>query len=122
MVAETQTPRRVVVTGIGMVTAVGIGREENWRALLAGENGIRPVTLCDPTDLESRIAGEVVDFDPLNYVDRKEARPTGDLPIVVTRCHAGGGEVRSKRADIVDLEAGVTSGLGVHGYSRRLAE
>src|SRR2546422_561482 len=55
-------------------------------------------------------------------VDGKEARPTGDLPIVVTRCHAGGGEVRSKRADIVDLEAGVTSGLGVHGYPRRFAE
>ena len=72
MVAEG--PRRVVVTGIGMVTAVGIGREETWRALLAGENGIGPVTLCDPTDLESRIAGEVKDFDPLNYVDRKEAR------------------------------------------------
>ncbi len=69
-----QAPRRVVVTGIGMVTAVGIGREETWRALLAGENGIGPVTLCDPTDLESRIAGEVKDFDPLNYVDRKEAR------------------------------------------------
>ena len=69
-----QAPRRVVVTGIGMVTAVGIGREENWRALLAGENGIGPVTLCDTSGLESRIAGEVKDFDPLNYVDRKEAR------------------------------------------------
>jgi 3-oxoacyl-[acyl-carrier-protein] synthase II len=72
--AQTWAPRRVVVTGIGMVTAVGIGREASWQALLAGENGIRPVTLCDASDLESRIAGEVVDFDPLNYVDRKEAR------------------------------------------------
>lgn len=72
--ADQHTPRRVVVTGIGMMTAVGIGREESWRALLAGENGIAPVTLCDPTDLGSTIAGEVKGFDALNYVDRKEAR------------------------------------------------
>ncbi|MEZ4552987.1 MAG: beta-ketoacyl-ACP synthase II [Dehalococcoidia bacterium] len=70
----TGEPRRVVVTGIGMVTAVGIGRETTWQALLAAKNGIRSITLCDPTDLESTIAGEVPDFDPLNYVDRKEAR------------------------------------------------
>ena len=70
----TQGPRRVVVTGIGMVTAVGIGRETTWQALLAAKNGIRPITLCDASDLESKIAGEVPDFDPLNYVDRKEAR------------------------------------------------
>jgi 3-oxoacyl-[acyl-carrier-protein] synthase II len=65
---------RVVVTGIGMVTPVAIGREESWSALLAGTNGIGPVTLVESSDLESRIAGEVKGFDPLNYIDRKEAR------------------------------------------------
>ena len=54
--ATSNHARRVVVTGIGMVTAVGIGREQTWSALLAGTNGIRPVTLCDPTDLDSTIA------------------------------------------------------------------
>ncbi|MDA0366200.1 MAG: beta-ketoacyl-ACP synthase II [Chloroflexi bacterium] len=67
-------PRRVAVTGVGMMTPVGIGREASWRALLAGENGIGPVTLCESADLESRIAGEVTGFDALDYVDRKEMR------------------------------------------------
>ena len=66
--------RRVVVTGIGMVTPVGIGRETSWAALLAGENGIGPVTLCESSDLQSRVAGEITDFDPLDHMDRKEAR------------------------------------------------
>lgn len=67
-------PRRVAVTGVGMMTPVGIGREASWRALLGGENGIAPVTLCESADLESRIAGEVTGFDALDYVDRKEMR------------------------------------------------
>ncbi|MDA0256995.1 MAG: beta-ketoacyl-ACP synthase II [Chloroflexi bacterium] len=71
---EPTTRRRVVVTGIGMVTPVGIGREESWRALLAGENGIRRATLCDLDGLAATIAGEVPDFDPHAYLDRKEAR------------------------------------------------
>ncbi len=71
---HTGFPRRVVVTGAGMVTPVGVGREQSWRALLAGENGITSVTLCDAHDIASRVAGEVKGFDPLQYVDRKEAR------------------------------------------------
>ena len=73
--ASPQPPsRRIVVTGVGLMTAVGAGREQTWNALLAGENGIRPVTLCDVSDLQSRIAGEVPGFDPLDYVERKDAR------------------------------------------------
>ena len=72
--SEDTTQRRVVVTGVGMMTALGVGREATWDALLAGENGIGPVTLCDTSDLESRIAGEVTDFDPRDFIERKEAR------------------------------------------------
>ena len=69
-------PRRVVVTGIGMVTPVGVGRERSWRALLAGENGIRRASLDDLSGLAVTIAGEVPDFDPGAFLDRREARRT----------------------------------------------
>ena len=72
----TPEPRRVVVTGIGMVTPVGIGREPSWRALLAGENGIRRAMLDDLSGLAVTIAGEVPDFDPGAFLDRREARRT----------------------------------------------
>ncbi len=74
MVDASAPGRRVVVTGVGMMTPVGVGRERSWSAMLAGENGIGTVTLCDASDLESRVAGEVTGFDPLGYLDRKEAR------------------------------------------------
>ena len=71
---ERHSERRVVVTGVGMLTAVGAGREVSWQALLAGTNGIRPITLIDASDLASKVAGEVPDFDYSQYIDRKEAR------------------------------------------------
>lgn len=66
--------RRVVVTGIGLVTPVGLTREETWEALVAGRCGIGPITLFDASGFDSRIAGEVKGFDPLRCMDRKEAR------------------------------------------------
>lgn len=66
--------RRVVVTGLGMVTSVGIGVEESWQALLAGKSGIERITLFDPADYPTQIAGEVKDFDPARFIDKKEAR------------------------------------------------
>jgi 3-oxoacyl-[acyl-carrier-protein] synthase II len=66
--------RRVVVTGLGLVSPVGIGVEESWSALVAGKSGIGPITLFDASTFPTRIAGEVKDFDPTKYMDRKEAR------------------------------------------------
>jgi 3-oxoacyl-[acyl-carrier-protein] synthase II len=66
--------RRVVVTGLGLVSPVGIGVEESWSAILAGKSGIGPITLFDASTYPSRIAGEVKGFDPEQYMDRKEAR------------------------------------------------
>jgi 3-oxoacyl-[acyl-carrier-protein] synthase II len=68
--------RRVVVTGIGAVTPVGVGREAFWDSLVAGRSGIKEVTLFDTTDFPVRIAGEIQGFDPQEYLDRKEARRT----------------------------------------------
>ena len=66
--------RRVVVTGVGMLSAVGAGREATWQALLAGTNGIRPITRVETADLPTRVAGEVPEFDLSTYLDRKEAK------------------------------------------------
>ncbi|MEP6571294.1 MAG: beta-ketoacyl-ACP synthase II [Gemmatimonadota bacterium] len=65
---------RVVVTGLGLVTPVGNNVEDTWTALLAGRSGAAPITKFDPAALSVRFACEVKGFDPLQYIDRKEAR------------------------------------------------
>ena len=75
--AETRAvgvTRRVVVTGVGLVSAVGIGTRETWKALLEGRCGIGPVTHFDASGFSCRIAGEVKSFDPLRYVEKKEVK------------------------------------------------
>jgi 3-oxoacyl-[acyl-carrier-protein] synthase II len=69
--------RRVVVTGIGLVSPVGIGTEETWTALLRGESGIAPIRLFDASTYACRFAGEVKDFAPEKYIDRKDIKKMG---------------------------------------------
>ncbi len=66
--------RRVVVTGLGLVTPVGIGVEETWGSLVSGQSGIGPITQFDASTFPSRIAGEVKGFDPEKWMEKKEAR------------------------------------------------
>src|SRR2546428_11750204 len=66
--------RRVVVTGLGMITPLGSTVEKTWDGILAGKSGIRPITRFDATGLETTIAGEVRDFDPQDYMHRNDTR------------------------------------------------
>ena len=66
--------RRVVVTGIGLVTPLGIGTKQTWEAAIAGKSGIGPITRFDAKDLPCRFAGEVKGFDASAFMDKKEAR------------------------------------------------
>jgi 3-oxoacyl-[acyl-carrier-protein] synthase II len=66
--------RRVVVTGIGLVSSLGIGTEANWAGIKAGQSGIGTITKFDTTHFATRIAGEVKDFDPLAYVEKKDVK------------------------------------------------
>jgi len=66
--------RRVVVTGVGLLSSVGLGTEASWQALLAGQSGIGPITHFDASAFSARIAGEVKGFDPLHYFDKKDVK------------------------------------------------
>jgi 3-oxoacyl-[acyl-carrier-protein] synthase II len=66
--------RRVVVTGIGLVTPLGCGTERNWQALVAGRSGITPISRFDASVVPCRIAGEVRDFEPERWIERKDLK------------------------------------------------
>ena len=68
--------RRVVVTGVGMITPLGATVDATWEGLVAGRSGIATITRFDSKErgLEVHIAGEANDFDPLQYMDRKEVK------------------------------------------------
>ena len=69
--------RRVVVTGLGMICGVGNTTPEMWASLLAGKSGVAPITYFDTTQYTCRIAAEVKNFDPLNFVEKKELKKMG---------------------------------------------
>jgi 3-oxoacyl-[acyl-carrier-protein] synthase II len=66
--------RRVAITGVGLVSSLGVGTEANWQALLAGRSGIAPVTHFDASGFSTRFAGEVKDFDPLRFIEKKDVK------------------------------------------------
>ncbi|HAP39244.1 MAG: beta-ketoacyl-ACP synthase II [Nitrospira sp.] len=71
---QDQSVRRVVITGLGLVTPLGTGVDKTWKALCAGESGIGRITRFDPTGYDAQIAGEVKDFDPARFIEKKEIK------------------------------------------------
>ena len=69
--------RRVVVTGVGLVSPLGVGTDETWQGALAGRSGIGPITLFDAARYSTRFAGEVPAFDPLQWIDKKDVKKCG---------------------------------------------
>ncbi len=108
--------RRAVITGIGLLTPLGLDADTTWRALVEGRSGIGPITRFDASTYTSRIAGEVKDFDPLRYMDRKEARK-GDAFIQYALV-ASGSALRDSGLSVTDQNRdriGVTIGSGIGG-------
>lgn len=100
-----------------MVSALGIGPEATWQACRAGENGIGPITHFDAARFNCRIAGEVKGFDPLNWIDRKEARKMGrfiHFAIAATDFAIQGAKL--KITDEWSENAGVYIGSGIGGF------
>jgi 3-oxoacyl-[acyl-carrier-protein] synthase II len=108
--------RRVVVTGVGLVTPLGTGVEKNWEALMAGRSGIAPITRFDVSDFPVRIAGEVRDFNPQDWIEKKDVKKM-DLFIQYAMAVA---EQAMRQADLKLDEgnadrAGVLFGVGIGG-------
>jgi 3-oxoacyl-[acyl-carrier-protein] synthase II len=72
--ALNPSARRVVVTGLGLVTPLGTGTEKTWKAVCAGQSGIDRITRFDPTGYDAQIAGEVKDFDPAQFIEKKDIK------------------------------------------------
>jgi 3-oxoacyl-[acyl-carrier-protein] synthase II len=112
------TNRRVVVTGIGLVSPVGIGTELNWRALTAGQCGIGTITRFDASAFASRIAGEVKHFDPLQFVEKKDVKK---MDIFIQYAIAASQfAMDDAKLEITDADApnvGVFVGSGIGGFT-----
>ncbi len=114
--------RRVVITGLGPMTSLGSGREDFWQALTEGRSGVSAITSFDVSEYRCRIAGEIVDFDPEQYMDRREAQRMDrfcQFAVAASRlawADAGLGDVRDARnCGIEPNRAGVVVGSGIGG-------
>ncbi|MGD1938162.1 MAG: beta-ketoacyl-ACP synthase II [Cyanophyceae cyanobacterium] len=109
-------PKRVVITGLGAVTPIGNTLGEYWDGLMAGRNGIGPITAFDASDHGCRIAGQVKDFDPLAYMDRKDAKRMDKFAQYAIA--ASKQALSDSGLEITDLNAeqiGVLIGTGIGG-------
>ena len=109
--------RRVVLTGVGLVSALGLDTESNWSCLLQGKSGVGPITHFDANAFSSRIAAEVKDLNPLDYVDTKNARKMD--PFILYAIVASDVAVKSACLSVTKENAekiGVYIGSGIGGF------
>jgi 3-oxoacyl-[acyl-carrier-protein] synthase II len=109
--------RRVVVTGVGLISSVGTGTDENWSSIKNGQNGIGLITQFDATGFAARIAGEVKDFDPLRYVEKKDVKKMGRF--IQFAMAASEFAVNSANLKVPEEQAenfGVYIGSGIGGF------
>src|ERR1700693_6073237 len=108
--------RRVVVTGLGLVTPLGTGIEKNWEALMAGRSGIGPITRFDTSDYPTKIAGEVPDVAPLDWIEKKDV---GKMDLFIQ--YAMGAAEQAMRQSGLQItednadDVGVLVGVGIGG-------
>ncbi len=108
--------RRVVVTGIGLVSPVGIGIEENWSNLTSGKSGIGPITRFDSSAFSTQIAGEVKNFHPEEFISKKELRKMDPfLQFALGAAHLAMEDAKLKIEPEVSSRAGVVMGCGLGG-------
>ena len=107
----------MVVTGVGLLTPLGIGTETSWEALRSGRSGIGPITQFDASAFSCRIAGEVKGFDPANYIEKKEIKKMGrfiQFAIAAAECALSGSGL--KVTPEIAEQVGVYIGSGIGGF------
>lgn len=108
--------RRVVVTGIGLVTPLGIGVEKTWQSLCDGKSGIGRITRFDPSELPSQIAAEVKDFDPADFIEKKEIKKMDRfIQFGVAAAKMAVEDARLEITEAIADRAGVYVGAGIGG-------
>jgi 3-oxoacyl-[acyl-carrier-protein] synthase II len=109
--------RRVVVTGVGLVCALGIGTEESWKNLLAGTSGIACITSFDTSGFDCRIAGEIKNFDPLQWIEKKELKKMARFIQVALAGSDFAVRMANWKPEQTDLdEVGVYISSGIGGF------
>lgn len=109
--------RRVVVTGVGLVSPVGVGTEATWDAIVAGRSGIGPITLFDAARYPTRFAGEVKTFDPLTWLEKKEVKKCGRFIQFALACATMAIEQSGLQIGAANgNRVGVTIGSGIGGF------
>jgi 3-oxoacyl-[acyl-carrier-protein] synthase II len=114
--------RRVVVTGVGLVSSLGIGTDANWEALCAGRTGIARITHFDVSAFSTQIAGEVKAFDPLQFVEKKEVKkidPFIQYAIAASQFAVDDAKLVVTRENSVDIGVYIASGIGGFGTIER---
>jgi 3-oxoacyl-[acyl-carrier-protein] synthase II len=110
--------KRVVVTGVGLVTALGTGTEETWKGLCEGRSGVAPISRFDTAQFSTRIAAEVKDFDPLKWFDKKDLKK---MDFFIHYAVAAADFAMQQSGLIIDPEwaerAGVFIGSGIGGFT-----
>jgi len=110
--------RRVVITGVGMITPLGIGVEKSWEGLLAGKSGIRRITQFDSSQFPTKIAGEVEGFNPEDYIEIKEIKKMDRfIQFAIAAAHIALEDSGLKIADDNSERVGVIVGSGIGGLS-----
>ncbi len=128
--------RRVVITGVGLISSVGIGTGANWDALLAGRSGIGSITRFDAAHFTTRIAGEVKGFDPLQFMDRKDVKKADvfiQYALAASQFAVDDARLEVTRENADDVGVFIASGIGgfstierehmelIHGGPRRIS-
>ena len=110
--------RRVVVTGLGALTPLGNSVGESWESAIAGKSGIGPITKFDSAPFKTRIAGEIKNFDPMQYVDKQEVRRYDDFILyAIAASEMAMGDAKLTISPEISTRAGVIIGSGIGGIA-----